>query len=340
MIVIDGSAGEGGGQILRSALTLSGCTGQPFVIRNIRGARRKPGLMRQHLTCVLAAQQITDADVLGAEVGSQMLTFQPSGKLRGGRYEFAIGTAGSTTLVLQTIWPLLAQASEASTVTITGGTHNPGAPPFEFLASSFAPVLRRLGIALEVELASIGFAPAGGGRIVASVARSDAATGRFEWLERGDVISRRATAVLANLSANIGRRELNVVRKKLCFGDAELELTEPERVVGQGNVLTIEHRFATGVHVATGFGRIGVTAERVATNAVGEVRRWLAAENAPVGEHLADQLLMPLALAAGGTFRTCEPTEHTRTNAELVERFTGRSIRIEGDGPSWLVDVS
>lgn len=339
MIVIDGSQGEGGGQILRSALSLSGCTGQPFVLNNIRAGRKKPGLMRQHLTCVRAAAQITGAEVEGDEVGSKSLTFRPSGSVHAGTYVFPIGTAGSTMLVLQTVWPLLAKAEAPSHVTITGGTHNPSSPPFDFITKSFAPVLRDLGLRLDVRLRKYGFAPAGGGEITAEIEPTPSGSRGFEWMRRGDLVKRRAVVRLANLEAHIANRELDVVRKKLAFQRDELRLEEIDRVPGQGNVLTIEHDFESGTHVATGFGQRGIRAEAVASKAVGEVRRFLASD-APVGEHLADQLLLPLALGDGGTFRTCEPTMHTKTNATIIERFTGRATRMVPDGDAWRVTVA
>ncbi|MCA8943652.1 MAG: RNA 3'-terminal phosphate cyclase [Planctomycetes bacterium] len=332
MIVIDGEQGEGGGQILRSALSLSGCTGQPFVLNGIRAGRKKPGLMRQHLTCVLAAAQVCNAEVEGAEVGSKSLTFRPSGSVYAGNYTFPIGSAGSTTLVLQTVWPLLAIADAPSRVTVTGGTHNPAAPTVDFLTKCFVPAIAALGHRLEVTLHRHGFAPAGGGRVEAAIEPADGQTSEpFALHRRGDLVLRRAVVHLANLEPHIANRELDVVRKKLGFTRDELHLEELDRVQGQGNVLTIEHEFDHVTHLATGFGKLGVRAEQVAARASSEVRSFLATD-APVGAHLADQLLLPLALRGGGTFRTVEPTLHTRTNAEIVDRFTGRTTRIRPDG--------
>src|SRR4051812_15499079 len=168
MIEIDGSEGEGGGQILRSALSLSICTGQPFRIVKVRANRDKPGLMRQHLTAVKAAAEICAGDVDGAELGSRALTFRP-GKLAAGDYSFAIGTAGSCTLVLQTVLPPLLAAAGESRVRITGGTHNPAAPPFDFLLRSFLPQVVRMGADVSLELVTPGFFPRGGGEIRAHI---------------------------------------------------------------------------------------------------------------------------------------------------------------------------
>jgi RNA 3'-terminal phosphate cyclase (ATP) len=168
MIELDGSVGEGGGQILRTSLALSMCTGQPVTLNNIRAKRAKPGLMRQHLTCVDAAREVSGAQVQGAELGSQSLAFEP-GRVRAGDYRFNVGTAGSCTLVLQTVWPALLLAGERSTLTLQGGTHNPMAPPFHFLERSFAPLVRRLGAGVSLTLRRHGFYPAGGGEMQATV---------------------------------------------------------------------------------------------------------------------------------------------------------------------------
>src|SRR5215510_1529252 len=164
MIEIDGASGEGGGQILRSSLSLAICTGQPFRIANIRANREKPGLMRQHLTAVKAAAEVCAGEVDGAELGSRALTFRP-GKLAAGDYSFAIGTAGSCTLVLQTVLPPLLLATETSSIRITGGTHNKGSPPVDFLARAFLPLINRMGPKVNLELVRHGFYPRGGGEI-------------------------------------------------------------------------------------------------------------------------------------------------------------------------------
>ncbi len=164
MIEIDGSVGEGGGQILRTSLALSMCTGTPFTLERIRARRPKPGLMRQHLTCVNAAAEVCGAEVQGAELNSQALRFVP-GRVRAGTYRFNVGTAGSCTLVLQTVWPALMLADTSSQITLGGGTHNPMAPPFHFLERSLAPLMRKLGADVELRLRRLGFYPAGGGEI-------------------------------------------------------------------------------------------------------------------------------------------------------------------------------
>src|SRR5687767_13803626 len=164
MIELDGSEGEGGGQILRSALALAIVRGEPLAIHSIRAKRKRTGLLRQHLTAVHAARAVGAARVVGDALGSTELRFEPSGVVHG-EHHFAVGTAGSATLVLQTVlWPLLVAPGE-STVVVEGGTHNPLAPPFEFLARVLAPLVRRMGAELELELVRAGFYPAGGGAV-------------------------------------------------------------------------------------------------------------------------------------------------------------------------------
>jgi RNA 3'-terminal phosphate cyclase (ATP) len=325
MIDIDGSEGEGGGQILRTALAAAIVTGKAMRLRRIRAKRKKPGLLRQHLTAVHAAVAVGAARVVGAELGSRELVFEPSG-IHHGEHRFAVGTAGSATLVVQTVlWPLLV-ASGTSEVIVEGGTHNPLAPPFEFLARVLVPHLRAMGADLELELVSAGFYPAGGGKLRLRV------TGGLPLRalaldERGPIRTERAVAMVSNLPIRIAQRELDVVRDRLGLASHELEArTVPSP--GPGNALEIEAEFAGGRELATAFGEKGVPAELVAQRAVAEYTRWRDAD-VPVGEHLADQLLVPLAIAGGGTFVTCTPTEHTRTNARIVERLLDVPIALE-----------
>jgi RNA 3'-terminal phosphate cyclase (ATP) len=168
VIHINGSHGEGGGQIVRSSLALSLVTGRPFTIENLRGRREKPGLARQHLTAVRAAAQIGAAEIEGDEVGSRSITFRPT-KLQAGDHTFSIGTAGSATLVLQTVLPALLIADGPSRITLEGGTHNHRAPSYEFLANAYLPLVNQMGARVSAELQRRGFYPAGGGRFIVIV---------------------------------------------------------------------------------------------------------------------------------------------------------------------------
>jgi len=328
MIEIDGSRGEGGGQILRTSLGLSLLTGQPVRLLRIRAGREKPGLMRQHLTAVLAAAQIGSARVLGAELASLELEFHP-GTVRPGRHRFAIGTAGSTSLVLQTILPALLAAQGESEIELEGGTHNPLAPPFEFLERCFAPVLRRMGAELEVSLERHGFYPAGGGLLRARVAGGRTLQ-PIQLEERGALRARRARGLLARLPRAIAERELERVRQRLGWSAAECEIVEVESN-GPGNALSLELECEHATEIATAFGEKSVPASRVADLAAEQMRAYLDSQ-APVGIHLADQLLIPLALAGGGSLLTLPPSLHTRTNAEIVQRFLPVRIQIEPRG--------
>lgn len=329
MLTIDGSMGEGGGQILRSALGLSLVTATPFRIENIRKKRKKPGLMRQHLTAVQAAARIGCARVDGDDIGSTTLTFEP-GSIEPGEYHFAIGTAGSTSLVLQAILPALLVARGPSRIVIEGGTHNPWAPPFDFLVHSFLPQLRRMGADVVIDLERPGFHPAGGGRIVVQVRQVDVNTGLqpIHLHERGEFVRRQAVAQVANLPRNIANRELEVIAKKLDFGREELVAHEVEGSRGPGNLITLLFEFENVTEVFTGFGEIGKPAENVAGAAVRDAKEYLKTD-APVGRCLADQLLLPLAMAGGGSFRALPLSRHAKTNIEVVGMFLPVEVRHE-----------
>ncbi len=327
MILIDGSQGEGGGQILRSALALSLVTGTPFRIDNIRAGRAKPGLLRQHLTAVQAATTIGCAETLGAVMGSSRLDFKP-GKVQTGSYAFAVGTAGSATLVLQTVLPALLTLSAPSTLTLEGGTHNPFAPPFDFLERVFLPLIARMGPHVTVALERSGFYPAGGGRFTVNVepaARLD----RLELMERGAIRTQRARALVAHLGTKIAERELGVAGHKLGWPRECLHVVDVENSPGPGNILFLEFESEHVTEVFTGFGEKGRSAEDVAHLAIEQARAYLAT-GVPVGPHLADQLLLPLALSAGGSFVTGELTRHSTTNIDVIKRFLPNvSIRVE-----------
>jgi RNA 3'-terminal phosphate cyclase (ATP) len=337
MLVIDGSAGEGGGQILRSSLSLSLVTGAAFRIEAIRAGRKKPGLLRQHLTAVQAAAEISGARVQGAEIGSLALTFAPRAVVPG-EYRFSVGTAGSATLVLQTVLPALLTASKPSNLRIEGGTHNPAAPPFEFLERAFFPLLNRMGPSVRGELARHGFHPAGGGALSVSITPAPRLRG-LEIHERGEIVSRRATAIVAHLPEQIAQRELEIVSRRLSWGNDCLQARVASDSHGPGNILMLEIGSAGSHEVISSFGARGVSAEAVAEQAVEEARRYLAS-TAPIGTHLADQILLPLALAGEGSYRTLAPSPHLRTNAEVIQRFLQQRIRMEpGTDGSYMVAV-
>lgn len=282
--------------------------------------------MRQHLTAARAAAEICGGELEGAELGSGWLSFNP-GSVRPDDYTFAIGTAGSCTLVLQTVLPPLLMAAGESRVRIKGGTHNLGAPAFDFLSRSFLPLLERMGARVSLELVSFGFYPRGGGEIRA---RIEPATrlGPFTLTERGAPVRGYAEAYVAALPAHVAQRELDVVGRELGWKHDQLHLRALPSDTGPGNALTLTVEHENVTEVFTGFGERGVRAEDVARATVGDASGYLAAR-APVGEHLADQLLLPMALGEGGVFVATRATEHLRSNAAIIERFTGRRVRFQ-----------
>lgn len=335
LIHIDGSFGEGGGQILRSALALSALAGRGFRISNIRANRDKPGLRRQHLTAVRAAAEVCGAEVSGDAIGSSELTFTP-GTVRPGEYTFDIGTAGSTTLVLQTALPPLLTAPEPTILTLVGGTHNPNCPPFDFLAKAFLPLLRKMGATVEAELERPGFYPAGGGRITVAIQPGNLRP--IEIGPRGEVHAVRGRAIVSHLPRTIGTREVAVIGKELDLRPDALTVDEAN-AAGPGNVVMVEVESPEVTEVFTAFGERGVPAERVAMQAIEGAKRYLASQVA-VGDCLADQLLLPMALAGGGEFHTLAPTRHTQTNVEVIRMFLDIRCRLdEVSQDHWVVEI-
>lgn len=332
MIELDGAAGEGGGQILRSALALSMITGQPFRITRIRANRAKPGLMRQHLVAVLAAAEISRARVTGAELGSSALSFAP-GRIKGGDYHFAIGTAGSCTLVLQTLVLALLYAQQPSTVRITGGTHNVMAPPVQFLQHAYLPLLARMGGEIDIALLRHGFYPAGGGEVVATV-KPCAQLKPLVLMERGRYLAGHANALVAGLMPNIGMRELDCIGAAMEWSEDQLCLQRLPGEQGPGNavLITLAHEHVT--EVFAGFGAKAVRAETVAQGAIEQARTYMDS-GATVGEHLADQLMLPMALAGGGGFTASTVSSHAETNAEVISQFLPVVINFEAGESSY-----
>ncbi|NML60648.1 RNA 3'-terminal phosphate cyclase [Massilia sp. RP-1-19] len=318
MIELDGSQGEGGGQILRTSLTLSMITGTPFRVTNIRANRAKPGLMRQHLVAVQAAAQVCGAEVSHAEVGSSALEFRPR-RIKAGDYKFSIGTAGSSTLVLQTLLPALLYADGPSTVLVCGGTHNPMAPPAQFLQRAYGRALDMMGARVDIQLRRYGFYPAGGGEVLASI-EPCAELRQVELIERGELCGAYAEAVVAGLPGAIAERELQLVGERLGWTGDQLKVIEPARVQGPGNALLITLEYEGITEVFTAIGEKRVRAESVAEAVVGEVEDYLSSGGA-LGEHLADQVMLPMALAGGGKFSMHRVSQHAITNAEVISKF-------------------
>ena len=330
MLTIDGSFGEGGGQILRSSLTLSLVTGTPFEIERIRAGRKRPGLMPQHLRAVAAAATISGAAVEGAEAGSQWLRFRP-GPVRPGRYHFRIGTAGSTALVLQTIYLPLALAGARSLVEVAGGTHVPFSPTFDYLERHWAWALERMGLSVQLSLERAGFYPKGGGLIRAVIPPGRGRPIRpVNCTYRGRLVEVTGSSMVANLPESVGERQRRRVTHRL--GGAGLahaiDLVQPP-ARGKCTAVTLLARFAHAQSCHTALGERGKPAERVADEALDQFFAHLQT-GACLDRYLADQVLLPLALAEGpSAFTTSKVTEHLKTNAEVVRRFLAVDIEIE-----------
>lgn len=334
MNTVDGSEGEGGGQMLRSSMTLAVVTGTPVHLTNIRAGRAKPGLMRQHLTSVRAAAEICDGELIGAEPGAQEVSFLP-GNVRSGHYQFSVGSAGSAMLVLQTVLPALLTASGESTVVIEGGTHNQWAPPYDFLLKSYLPLINKMGPQVTTRIERHGFYPAGGGRVVVDIRPTPFLTG-FDLMSTGRVLNRRLAALVGNLPTEIGDREIARAVRKLNWRKEDSEVRDV-RSNGPGNVLMAEVECENVTAVFTTFGRQGTRAEHVADKLVKSVRGWQKT-GAPVEEYLADQILLPLGLSAaqpvscgvrcGGTYVPESLSQHSLTHIDILQRFLDINIDV------------
>lgn len=337
MITIDGSEGEGGGQMVRNSCALSLVTGEPFRISNIRAKRSKPGLMRQHVTAVEAAAAISGSECSGLAVGASDLTFRP-GRVVPGEYHFAVGTAGSTGLVLQTVLMPLLLADGPSRLVLEGGTHNMLAPPFEFIERTFLPIINRMGPQVSARLVRHGFYPRGGGRIEVDIVPAPLAP--LHCAARGEPLGLSARAVFASLPGEIAERMLVRARRALAdWPDEAFALHQLRADEGPGIILLLEARYAEVTEVVSGFGQLGVPAERLAKTSAARMKGYVEA-SAFAGPYLADQLVLPFVLAGGGTFTTVKPSQHLLTAIDIARRFTGRRIDIvHQDGGEHLLSV-
>lgn len=337
MVVIDGSYGEGGGQVLRTALTLSVLTGQAVRVERIRAGRKNPGLQPQHLTAVQAAAAICAARLEGARLDSPTLTFIPTAPLRSGEYTFDVteaargGSAGSVGLVLQTVLLPLALAPGPSHLTLRGGTHVPWAPPVSYLEHVFLPTIARMGVHAQMELVRWGFYPAGGGEIRVRVAGDAGPLKPIRLTERGELERVWGLAVVTNLPAHIPQRMANRACNVLAEAGIQAQI-EPRRLQGAGPGAGI-FLFADYTHATAGFtayGQPGLPAERVAEAACAELLAHHHA-GAPADPHLADQLVLPAALAPGESrIVTSRVSQHLLTNVWVVEQFLGPVLHVEG----------
>ena len=337
VIEVNGGMGEGGGQILRSSLTLSMVTGKPFTMKNIRHKRKTPGLLRQHLTAVKASAQICDAQVTGAQLKSTNLTFIPN-KVRSGQYEFAIGTAGSTNLVAQTLLPALMLSDQESHVVIHGGTHNSLAPSTDFLRNSFLPQLLKMGYCAEITLEHHGFNPGGGGTITLKTIPSNQIQ-PLNLLRRGDEKKRTGCIINAGLKSMIAQRECKIIEKILNWPESEINVINLRNPISAANIITLMVEYENITETVTEMGSIRIKAETVATRACDQLLKNISSQ-AVVSEHLADQLLIPMVLAGGGQFLTCQPSLHTLTNIGVIKQFIPCDIDTTKETDNtWLVTI-
>jgi len=350
MLEIDGSCGEGGGQILRTSLSLSCMLHMPFRMFNIRKRRRKPGLMPQHLACIQALAHISQAETEGASINSKEITFIP-GEITAGDYLFDIGTAGSTSLLLQALLPpLLFSSKRSSTITLLGGTHVPFSPPFDYIREIFLHALRALGIRLDVSLERYGFYPKGGGRIRADIPPAgDVRPMNVE--ERGDFSKISVTSGVADLPLSIAARQSETVKRLL--KNSHLQAASREfsvQAYGKGTFIFLQSEAEHAVAGFSSLGAVGKKAEQVGEEAAGDFLQY-AASGAGIDPHLADQLILYLSCIPGESlFTTSLITEHLLTNLRITEQFTGFAysvqgsagtpgkVRISGEGLSFQLD--
>ncbi len=335
MIEIDGSFGEGGGQILRTSLSLAAITCRPVHFTKIRANRRKPGLMRQHRICAQAAAEITGGKLTGADLNSQEMTFVP-GKIRGGEYHFSTGSAGSTMLIAQTVLPILLQAPSPSRVVLEGGTHVPGAPVFDFFDRVFLPCLRRMGCNIQAKLERYGFYPVGGGRVELEIDPIR------EWQYLGlagqdQSIAGKIVAAGSGIGRDILEDEVRFAREGIGDGNWETEIREVDSS-GPGNVLYLELVRKNITELFSVCGEFNVPRKTVAERVAGMARKYLDSE-AVAGRFLADQLL-PMVLGKGGKFLTLPPTPHTQTNAEVIRKFLPVEIKMDNlENGTYIIEV-
>lgn len=347
MITIDGSYGEGGGQVLRTCLALSAITGRSVQIDRIRAGRRKPGLRPQHLTGVRAAAKVCDAQVEGAKLNSQALTFVPRSAPQAGTYTFDVaqaakgGSAGSVGLILQTVLLPLALAEGTSQITLRGGTHVAWSPPFDYVKRVYLPMLARMGIQAKVNIKRWGWYPMGGGEIQATVEGQGTSEGRqnprdslgaLDLRQRGALLRVRGLSASSNLPKHIRIRQEGAALQALRSNgvNARIDVVDaPSK--GQGTIVFLWAEFENSLSGFTSLGERGKPAEQVAEEGADALLEFLHSD-AALDCHLADQLVLPMALAVGLSHFTTETvTPHLLTNAWIVNRFFPGRVRVEGE---------
>jgi len=331
MIEIDGSYGEGGGQILRTALALSSLLKEPFRIFNIRKNRKKPGLQPQHLMAVKACGEITGAEVEGAFQGSSELAFEP-GPTRFGRFEFDIGTAGSTSLLFQSLLPPLALSGGGSELTLKGGTHVPMSPAFDYINEVFLPTVAKLGVKCRAEIESFGFYPRGGGLARFFIGPSECLI-HAAFLSRGKLNKVKITSAVCGLPVSIAQRQRDSALEVLKGFDAETEIKEVHSFAGaKGTFVFILSLYENSLAGFSSIGERGKRAEVVGAEAAYDFLKYEKAGDYALDPHLADQIVLYLALSQSPcSFKTSLITEHLLTNLWVLEKFLKLTYKVEGE---------
>jgi RNA 3'-terminal phosphate cyclase (ATP) len=350
VVFVDGSFGEGGGQILRTSLALSCITGKALHIEHIRAKRRNPGLAKQHIRSIYAACEISCGKCAGAEEGSQTIDFRP-GSVRGGQFNFEIGSAGSASLVAQTILPALFLADKPSTISITGGTHNPLAPPFDFLAESFFPAIATAGFYGKCRLLKYGFYPRGGGSITFDVQpRQKGLSGQINFCQPFTNLRISARIYTARLGRRVAEKQRQLllnsqlgrpVQFKQLKGTLlaeDIELVDITDSNSHGNCVVVRLFDDTRTVIFSAFGMRGKPSEKVIAEVVEPVIHFMDG-SAAIDSFLADQLLTFMAITNGGSFTTDVLSEHLNTNIHTIQKFLPVSFSVSNINKVWKIET-
>lgn len=341
VVELDGSEGEGGGQILRSSLALSLLTGRPFHLRNVRARRQKPGLQPQHLMSVNAAAAIGQAKVRGGELQSTDLFFEP-GTVTPGKYDFMIGTAGATGLVLHTLYlPLALAGSAPSQIVVGGGTHVEASPCFHFLDITWRPYMQLLGIEVSLEMKRAGFYPRGGGIVIAEIKPCAAVRG-LQLAQRQPLAAASGFSAIASLPEHVAERQARQARSRMKETRIPFDVHDERWPGGPGSVMGIVLQTRPVPTLFFGLGARGKPAERVADEAADQAIAYVEAGAGALDPHSADQIVLPLAFAREPSlFSVAEVSSHLLTNIAVIRRFLDRAIQCEGElGGTGIVRIA